>query len=118
MFAAACLVGAGVWLKIPALAAAGGGVGALAFVRHRGVTHSLLGAAIAGGFCFYLAPEFLRAFLFGWLLHLASDALTPAGVPLLWPHRWRLAMGVVRSGALWDRLLGLSAAAYVLLGRR
>mgnify|MGYP006284109045 FL=1 len=94
-----------------------GGAGVLALARvpdydqrvpgitHRGVTHTVLfaalvGAAFAGGIVALsqvganplpaseLATPVAFAFAvgtFGILAHLAGDVLTPAGVPLLWP---------------------------------
>jgi inner membrane protein len=58
--------------------------------HHRGATHSL--AAL--GIITYLAATFgtqigyyyaAMAFAFGYLLHLAADSLTHAGIPWLWP---------------------------------
>ena len=62
-------------------------------VRHRGFSHSLLGAALAtatlgaaiGFFDKMLALEIALAFGLGCLSHLLADALTVSGVPLLLP---------------------------------
>ena len=63
---------------------------------HRGFTHSLL-AVFALLATFYLkVPESwfipadaLQGMVLGYLSHILADMLTPAGVPLLWPCRWR-----------------------------
>ncbi|EFL92002.1 predicted inner membrane protein regulated by LexA [Candidatus Regiella insecticola LSR1] len=63
---------------------------------HRGFTHSLL-AVIGGVFLFnstlfshcFFPPDVLHALLIGYSSHLLADMLTPAGIPLLWPCRWR-----------------------------
>jgi len=49
----------------------------------------------------------------GFGLHLALDLLTQKGVPLLWPFsRARLGIGLIRTGGVADRLLGLLAFSY------
>lgn len=81
----------------------------LYFMQHRGVSHSLVGAplfalAFAGGLSllarrfrrldlFLWRPGFLAAVVLGSWTHLVLDAVTLAGVPLLWPFafgRWTL----------------------------
>ena len=98
-------------LRIPAFAFA-------AVARHRGVSHSLLGAALAGLLSALVAAPFGSAIavvvgggvLAGYLAHLAADALTPAGVPLcapLWrqrvwllPRAWRVPTGSWREAVV------------------
>lgn len=69
---------------------------------HRGFTHSLL--AIIGALAlFYLQlPESksmpadtIQGMVVGYLSHIIGDMLTPAGVPLLWPCRWRFRLPVL-----------------------
>jgi inner membrane protein len=132
----------------PGLALAGGvGVLALArlpdvdlrlpFVAHRGATHTLafalaVAAAMAGAASLaagrlptpFDAP-WLPAFAafvgaFGVGTHLAADALTPSGVPLLWPLSGRrISLGLVRADhpvANWGLLaLGAFATALAVL---
>lgn len=96
-------------LRLPAFA-----FGAIA--RHRGVSHSLLAAAVVGLLAAQVAAPFgsviavvVGAGLFaGYLAHLAADALTPAGVPFfaplsrqrvwLLPRAWRISTGSWREG--------------------
>jgi inner membrane protein len=66
---------------------------ALILLGHRGLTHSLLGCAAASAAAFALAslvapslaPELAAGVAIGLLSHVAADACTPAGVPLLAP---------------------------------
>lgn len=70
---------------------------------HRGFTHSLL-AIVAGILLFTLRlpPQSIipldafHAMIIGYLSHIAADMLTPAGVPLLWPCRWRFRVPILR----------------------
>jgi inner membrane protein len=84
----------------------------LPVIEHRGVTHSLLFAALVGGLfgavgtvlagLFSVAGMSLGVFgvLLGVLVvgaHLVGDALTPAGVPLLWPLPRSYSLSVTRA---------------------
>ncbi|AFI90224.1 metal-dependent hydrolase [Pectobacterium parmentieri] len=71
---------------------------------HRGFTHSLL--AIATGIFFIqtrLPPSWpiptdaYHAMIVGYLSHILADMLTPSGVPLLWPCRWRFRLPILNS---------------------
>lgn len=70
---------------------------------HRGFTHSLL-AIIGGVFLLnsditvtWLIPsDVMHAMVIGYLSHLLADMLTPAGVPLLWPCRYRFRLPLLR----------------------
>lgn len=69
---------------------------------HRGFTHSLL-AVFAGLTLFYLKipdgwllpADAIQGMVLGYLSHILADMLTPAGVPLLWPCRWRFRFPIV-----------------------
>lgn len=56
-----------------------------AFAKHRGITHSLIGVALAT----FAMQEWLgtltMAFTYAYASHLVADALTHGGVPFLWP---------------------------------
>lgn len=120
----------------PGLAVAGGvGVLALAqvpdvdyrlpLVAHRGITHTLVFAALVGA-VFWIgavavgeaagldagrqyAPFAAFVGAFGICCHIAADAITPMGVPLLWPlSRRRFTLSLVRADN--------AAANYLLLG--
>lgn len=72
--------------------------------RPQGFTHSLL--AVGGGVALlqlklpsdWLFPaDVLQGMVLGYLSHIVADMLTPAGVPLLWPCRWRFRLPLLRS---------------------
>lgn len=76
-----------------------------AMVGHRGLTHSLL--AVAAGivvlYGYGLRGE-AAPLVVGYLSHLAADALTPGGVPLLWPYRKHFKLGLFRTGSATEYL--------------
>lgn len=88
---------ADIWDSIP-LGSAVGSIASKAAFGHRNLTHSLLGVAAFGGLSWWLiqkippywgieTPWVWIAFLIGYVLHLAADALTEEGIPLLWPAK-------------------------------
>lgn len=87
-------------------------------LRHRGPTHSLVASlaawAVASWLCAacgFLGAVALAA-LAGYLSHLALDALTPGGVPLLWPLSGRrVGLPVVRVGSALEGLARLAILA-------
>lgn len=85
------------------------------FLRHRGPTHSLAAALAAwAGASWLCAARGLPAAaalaaLLGYLSHLLLDALTPGGVPLLWPLSGRRAgLPLVRVGSALEGLARLA----------
>ncbi|WP_406706036.1 metal-dependent hydrolase [Sodalis sp.] len=90
---------------------------------HRGFTHSLL-AIIAGILLFTLRlpPQSVipldafHAMIIGYLSHIAADMLTPAGVPLLWPCRWRFRLPILSpaKGNQLERLVCIAALIFAL----
>ncbi len=90
---------------------------------HRGFTHSLL--AVAAGLWLFqinlpksspILPDVLQGLTLGYLSHIVADMLTPAGVPLLWPCRWRFRLPILRSqkGNQLERVLCLGLVGYAL----
>lgn len=75
---------------------------------HRGITHSLISVAAI----LYLSIRFESIYIswiaLGYLLHLAGDYLTDAGIPLLYPSRKRFRFLLVGSTN--------SASEYVMVG--
>jgi inner membrane protein len=70
---------------------------------HRGFTHSLL--ALIGGIALFqmdisrywiIPADVLHAMIIGYFSHLLADMITPAGIPLLWPCRWRFCIPLLR----------------------
>ncbi|WP_016586708.1 metal-dependent hydrolase, partial [Yersinia pestis] len=43
-----------------------------------------------------LPPDVFHAMIIGYFSHLLADMITPAGVPLLWPCRWRFSIPLLR----------------------
>ncbi|WP_338563200.1 metal-dependent hydrolase [Erwinia sp. E_sp_B04_8] len=88
---------------------------------HRGFTHSLL-AVIGGVALFHLKlpkewvipADVFQGLVLGYLSHIAADMLTPAGVPLLWPCRWRFRLPLIRSqkGNQLERALCLALVGF------
>lgn len=90
---------------------------------HRGLTHSLL-AVVAGLVLLHdigtvgLPARLIEPAVIGYLSHLAADALTPAGVPLLWPWKRRFALPLCSTGGLMETLVvaaGLAANTWLCL---
>ena len=90
---------------------------------HRGFTHSLL--AIAAGIFFIqtrlppdwpIPPDAYHAMIVGYLSHILADMLTPSGVPLLWPCRWRFRLPILNSqkGNQLERFLCLACIGFSL----
>ncbi|MEA1064897.1 metal-dependent hydrolase [Apirhabdus apintestini] len=90
---------------------------------HRGFTHSLLAVFAALTLCYLKVPDSwllpadaLQGLVLGYLSHIAADMLTPAGVPLLWPCRWRFRLPVIapRGGNLIERCISAALLAFAL----
>ncbi|MCP1065712.1 metal-dependent hydrolase [Serratia symbiotica] len=101
------------WIAIPIARAFG----------HRGFTHSLL--AITGGIVLFrlefprswpIPPDVLHAMIIGYFSHLLADMLTPAGVPLLWPCRWRFRLPLLNyhKGNQLERAMCLCLVVFAL----
>ncbi|AXW88066.1 hypothetical protein AU509_02330 [Lonsdalea britannica] len=92
------------WISIPVARLCG----------HRGFTHSLL-AIIAGLYFIHtqlptnwpIPGDVYHAMIVGYLSHIVADMLTSAGVPLLWPCRWRFRFPILQSqkGNQLERML-------------
>jgi inner membrane protein len=80
-----------------------------ALVGHRGITHSAL-AVILGTAVLAISglDQPVAPLVLGYLSHLAADALTPSGVPFLWPSRRRFTLNLCRTGSAVE--IGLVAA--------
>lgn len=102
------------WLSVPIARLCG----------HRGFTHSLL-AILAGIYFIHtrlpadwpLPTDVYHAMIVGYLSHIAADMLTAAGVPLLWPCRWRFRLpllGSQKNGNQLERLLCIGLILFTL----
>ncbi|MCC3264345.1 metal-dependent hydrolase, partial [Paenibacillus polymyxa] len=61
-----------------------------------------------------IPADALHAMIIGYFSHLLADMLTPAGVPLLWPCRWRFRLPLLNSqkGNQLERVLCMALFAY------
>ena len=70
-------------------------------IGHRGLTHSALAVAACLVALAVMGMGWLAApVVVGYLSHLLADALTPSGVPLLWPSRRRFTLNLCRTGSV------------------
>jgi inner membrane protein len=84
------------------------------WMKHRGITHTLAIAAVFGLVSWYLLPPLVALVMAGgYLSHLLLDALTPSGVPLLWPLTWAPVKLLPRG--LRIRTGGMAEKGFVLL---
>lgn len=89
---------------------------------HRGITHSLF-AVLAMLLLLLQAPQwfgYAGALAVGYLSHLAADACTPSGVPLLWPRRriFRVPGVSIQTGSISEMVvagIGAMAAFFVIV---
>lgn len=87
----------------------------LTLLGHRGVTHSLLAIAAVAAAGWLITPALGAGLAIGYGAHVAADACTPGGVPLLaplWKRRWWLLPRRVRipTGS-WRELVVAAALA-------
>ena len=85
-------------------------------IGHRGLTHSLL--AVMAGLAVLVLMEpgrglarLAEPLALGYLSHLAADALTPSGVPLLWPLKQRFGIGLCSTGGIVEWMVVAALAA-------
>ncbi len=87
---------------------------------HRHAFHSLVASVVFFGAGFllqrlaHLPPWFAAAVFIGYVSHLALDTLNPAGVPWLWPWKFRFRIPMVQTGGLLERLVVMPVV--VILG--
>lgn len=86
----------------------------LAFMPHRGLTHSLAGLALFSMAAYILPIPFIP-FVIGYVSHLLLDMLTPMGIPVFWPLSLNVKIPIAATGGLVDWAIGLSATGYFLL---
>lgn len=103
-----------------------------ALVGHRGVTHSLLAIVVLLGCLIVVTTQPVYSPLawsvaplcVGYLSHLVGDALTPSGVPLLWPNKRRFSLNLFKTwswqetafvGVLTMLMLTVGGAAMAML---
>lgn len=57
--------------------------------EHRGFTHTLPGMGVFSLFVYVVFDDFVYGFIFGYILHLVADSLTPMGIMWLYPYKKR-----------------------------
>jgi membrane-bound metal-dependent hydrolase YbcI (DUF457 family) len=97
----------------------------LILLGHRGLTHSLVAAGGFAALAWLAAPAFGAGLAIGYLAHLAADACTPSGVPLLaplsgrrfhlLPRRGRIPTGSLRELAVAALLTAGAVAGTLML---
>lgn len=75
---------------------------------HRGITHSLIFVIILLTLGFFWMPFFGLAI--GSVIHIVGDMLTPSGVPFFWPKKQRYRIAKIRTGSVFDILIGMTAS--------
>ncbi|WWP02529.1 MAG: metal-dependent hydrolase [Candidatus Dasytiphilus stammeri] len=77
---------------------------------HRGITHSLLAVVIINLELVkmmistttpiitmpVMPTDVLQGMIIGYISHLIADFITPVGIPLLWPLRWRFRLPIIQ----------------------
>lgn len=88
--------------------------------RHRGFTHSLLGAALITIGMILVANagySIASVFLFGYILHLLADFFSNSGVPLLWPSKERYRFPyAIQTGGVLEYILSLTLGSALVYG--
>lgn len=84
-------------------------------LKHRGFTHSLLCVAALCGLLIWRRVDVLpgAAFMVGYASHLIADALTPQGIQLFFPLRWRVTLLprilTVNTGSMVESLIAAAS---------
>jgi inner membrane protein len=89
---------------------------------HRGFTHSLLAVfgavalSLESADSWIVPADAVQGLVLGYLSHILADMLTPAGVPLLWPCRWRFRLPILapRKGNQLERALCMALFIYAV----
>lgn len=86
-----------------------GAVGHISFfwMKHRGVTHTLISLAMVSAVTLYFLPvKVAFAFIAGYGSHLLADMLTHSGVPLVYPLlKYRYSFGVMKTGGIFEAII-------------
>lgn len=85
------------------------------FLKHRGITHTLI-AAIIISLPFMIYDKSLGViFLFGYLSHLLGDLMTPMGIKLLYPlSDRRFSLNLIKVGSKGEQLVFTLSALYIV----
>lgn len=95
-------------------------LGIASFAPHRTITHSLLMVVYLGWTVNMISPEYMWAFVVGYLSHLIADAMTVSGIPFLWPVPQRISLSMIgiriRTGSAIDQGIRFVAIGFFVLG--
>lgn len=72
---------------------------AFAFIKHRGITHSLVGLGLVALIGYFIFPLKLKYVLLGYALHLAADMTTDSGIQLFWPLDKHIGLTLLKTGS-------------------
>lgn len=74
---------------------------------HRGALHSLAALLLVSAAASVMLPDWWIVIAAGYASHLAADALTVSGVPLLWPIRARIRLLGIRTGGIIEHAINV-----------
>lgn len=85
----------------------------LFWLKHRGLTHTLMFAALVGALALFALPEAVGlTVLIAYTSHLLMDAMTVSGAPLLWPlaHQSVRVLPIrIRTGSIIEAVFHVAA---------
>lgn len=81
---------------------------------HRSALHSLAALLLVALAARALLPDWWQIVAVGYASHLLADALTVAGVPLLWPLKFRFRFLGIRTGGIIEHMLMLVLIVVIL----
>ncbi len=81
------------------------------FLKHRGLTHSILGLVLLYYILYalkiYYFPQigpFINYILIGCGSHIFLDMLTPSGIRLFYPLKKRVKIPLIKTGSAWENV--------------
>lgn len=86
-----------------------------AVVKHRGFTHSFIGALLFSLPVLYFGLEYYFLTIWGYLTHLIADTLTPMGVPWFRPFfKKKYSLDLTKTGSTEEKLIALMFLMFIL----
>jgi inner membrane protein len=83
------------------------------FATHRGFFHTLLCGLLISAFISIWGLSYGIYFAAGYLIHLALDTLTPAGIKWFWPLGRTYSVIGFRTGGIEEAILALAALGFI-----
>lgn len=84
-----------------------------AVVKHRGFTHSFIGAFILPIPVILISTRYYLPIVAGYLLHLLADTLNPTGVMWLYPYKKHFSFKLAKVGGLEEAMLSVIAIMFI-----